>query len=365
MSLSLTKNLTGIKGVNPGPEISGIGISLPEKIVTNNQLIKDYLKDPLGTDDEWIQQRVGVRERRFCEPGQGASFHGLKAAQNALQMSKIAPVDLDLIIVATVTPDYGCGFPSTACLIQKGLGAVNAGAVDVNAACSSLVYALNQGYNYIKSGLGKKVLVVGTEVMSSICNWHDRGTCIIFGDAAGAIVLENSGEDAFKLFDLGADGNYAELITMPGGGSRTPMTHQLIAEQANTIHMDGQAVFKIICPLMVEKIQQALKKANLTNQDIDLLIPHQANIRINEFIRKGLGVSSEKTINNIDRYGNTTSASVILCLYEALMSGKCPEGSLVVMATFGAGMTWAIVIVRTSFNWPHLKIVEQQIIEED
>lgn len=364
MSLCLTKNLTGKMGINPSPEITGIGISVPEKVVTNDDLIKNYLLDPLSSDDQWIRDRVGVCERRYCEPGQGASYHGLRAAQQSLEMARVAPENLDLIIVATVTPDYGCDFPSTACLIQKELGAFNAGAYDINAACSSLVYGLSQGYGYIKSGLGKKVLVIGTDVMTSICNWHDRGTCVIFGDAAGALVLEDSGIDAFKYIELGADGRFANLITMPGGGSLAPMNHQLVEEKANTLRMDGQAVFKKICPFMVDKIQAALKKAGYTADEIDLLILHQANLRITEFIRKGIGVPPEKTISNIDRYGNTTSASVILCLYEALMSGKCPEGSLVLMAVFGAGMTWAIVIFRTSFNWPHLEIVKQQITNE-
>lgn len=320
--------------------IIGMGSYVPDKIVTNKDLEKI-----VETSDEWIASRTGIRERRIAEPDMATSDMATKAAERALADAGVSPEEIDLIIVGTATPDMF--FPSVACLVQANLKAINAAAFDLTAGCSGFVYSLVTASQFIKSGLYKKVLVIGAETLSKILDWTDRNTCVLFGDGAGAAVLAATESGCGILgVDLGADGAGGDLLKLPAGGSRNPATAETINQRMHFVHMNGNEVFKFAVKIMGETALKALHQAGLKHEDIDCLIPHQANIRIIQSAAKRLQLPMEKVFVNVDKYGNTSAASIPIALEEALHSGKIKKGDIVVLVGFGAGLTWASCVIK-------------------
>jgi 3-oxoacyl-[acyl-carrier-protein] synthase-3 len=321
--------------------ITGVGMSFPERRLTNADLEK-----MVDTNDAWIVERTGIRERRIVEPGVGASFHGAKAAEAALEHAGLKPTDIDLIIVPTVTPDML--FPATACIIQQMLGATNAWGYDMEAACSGFVFALQNARAQVEAGYARRVLVVGTEVMSAITDYEDRNTCILFGDGAGAVVVESIDPARVGIIDaiLKVDGTGVDLLKMDGGGSRMPASHASVDAGAHFVYQEGREVYKYAVKGMAGITAEIVEKNGFTGRDIDLFVPHQANIRIMEAAQRRLGLEDSQVGVTIDRFGNTTSASIPSCLKVALDEGRLQEGSLVVVTSFGAGFTWGSVILR-------------------
>lgn len=320
--------------------ITGIGSAIPDKVITNDDLSKI-----VDTSDEWIRTRTGIRERRIVEDDIATSDLCTEAAIKALEDAKVDPKDIDLIIVATVTPDMA--FPSTACIVQKNLGATNAAAFDMSVGCSGFLYGLATGTNFIKAGAYKKVLVIGAEVLSKIMDWEDRSTCVLFGDGAGACVLERCEEGLGILsYNLGADGENGHFLTQPAGGSRMPASIETVNNRLHYIHMDGREVFKFAVRVMEKASIEALKEADMELEDIDFLIPHQANIRIINSAAKRLKVPKDRVYINLDRYGNMSSASIPIALEEAYREGLINKGDNILMVAFGAGLTWASVILK-------------------
>lgn len=320
--------------------ITGVGKYIPEDVLTNQDLSK-----MVDTSDEWIMERTGIRERRIAKSNIAASDLGTKAAKEALYDADLKPEDIDLIIVATTTPDHA--FPSTACIIQKNLGLINAGAFDLSAACSGFVYGLATGSSFISSGAYKRILVVGSEVFSRVINWEDRNTCILFGDGAGACVLERC-EDGYGIlsFDLGADGNGSNSLIIPAGGSRMPATKETVEQKLHSVEMDGKEVFKFGARILEKATRNALEKADLTIKDLDFLVPHQANIRIIDSAAKKLKINNEKLCINLDKYGNMSSASIPVALEEADKENKIKKGDIIVLVGFGAGLTWGSMAIK-------------------
>lgn len=299
----------------------------------------------VDTSDEWIVTRTGIRERRMADPGMATSDLALPAAQRALASAGVEPEELDLIVVATVTPDMF--FPATACIVQDALGARNAGAYDLSAGCSGFVYALDQAVHGVRTGTYEKVLVIGADVLTRIVDFTDRSTCVLFGDAAGAVVVGPVREGYGVLSTVvGADGSGGPKLCVPGGGSRLPLTPDA-DPKARFIHMAGNDVFKFAVRIMGEAARQAVDRAGLGSvDDIDLFIPHQANIRIIDAAVERLKIDRDRVFVNVDRYGNTSAASVPVALDEALQEGRVREGDHLLMVGFGAGLTWASAVVR-------------------
>lgn len=320
-------------------KIVGLGKYLPPKILTNLDLEKR-----VDTSDEWITTRTGIKERRIVEKGEPASSLAFKASQEALKRAGMKAKDLDLIIVATITPDTQ--FPSTACYLQNALKASKAAAFDISAACAGFVYGLASGWQFIKGGLYENILVVGAEVLSSITDWNDRSTCILFGDGAGAAVLTRTSKSGILSAYLGADGSQSDILILPGGGSRHPASFESVKEGLHYMKMKGNELFRIAVRIMVQAAKKALDEARLQASDIDVLIPHQANIRIINAVRKRLNISSDKTYLNISRYGNMSSASSAIALCEAWEEGKLKKDSIVVLDTFGGGLVWGSCVIR-------------------
>ena len=319
--------------------IAGTGSYVPERVLTNRDLER-----MVATSDAWIVDRTGIRERRIAAPGEACSDLGVRAAELALQAAGVDAAELDLILVATCTGD--APLPSTACIIQHRLGAVRAAACDLGAACCGFVYALAVGDAYVKTGF-RHVLVVGAEVMSMITDWTDRNTCVIFGDGAGAVVLTaEEGERGILSSHLHSDGSLWELICVPGGGSRIPPSEKMLAEGLQYMKMKGNETFKVAVKTLEDSAREALSANNLSMEDLDLYVPHQANARIISAVAARLGLPMEKVVLNMDRYGNTSAASIPLALDEAVRAGRVGEGSLVMMAAFGSGLTWASSLVR-------------------
>ncbi|MEC4687653.1 MAG: beta-ketoacyl-ACP synthase III [Nitrospirota bacterium] len=319
--------------------IAGTGSYVPERVLTNRDLER-----MVATSDAWIVDRTGIRERRIAAPGEACSDLGVRAAEVALQAAGVDAAELDLILVATCTGD--APLPSTACIIQHRLGAVRAAACDLGAACCGFVYALAVGDAYVKTGF-RHVLVVGAEVMSMITDWTDRNTCVIFGDGAGAVVLTaEEGERGILSSHLHSDGSLWELICVPGGGSRIPPSEKMLAERLQYMKMKGNETFKVAVKTLEDSAREALSANNLSVEDLDLYVPHQANARIISAVAARLGLPMEKVVLNMDRYGNTSAASIPLALDEAVRAGRVGEGSLVMMAAFGSGLTWASSLVR-------------------
>lgn len=320
--------------------IIGIGTYVPEKIVTNKDLEKI-----VDTDDEWIVDRTGIKERRIAEEGVATSDLATRAAQNALADAGISANDIDLIIVATATPDMF--FPSVACIVQDNLKASKAAAFDLAAGCSGFVYGLVVGTQFIKAGLYKKILVIGAETLSRILDWTDRNTCVLFGDGAGAVVLGETEPGCGILgTHLGADGAGGDLLKLPAGGSRSPASAETVSNKQHFVHMNGNEVFKFATKIMGEAAVKALENAGLTASDVDVLIPHQANIRIIQSAAKRLKMPADKVIINVDRYGNTSAASIPIALEEAVKTNKVKKGDIIVLVGFGAGLTWASCVIK-------------------
>ncbi len=319
--------------------ILGLGIGLPEKIVSNKDLEKI-----VDTTDEWITTRTGIKERRIASPGETALSFSIKAGREALENAGISPEDLDLIIVATVTPDMI--FPATACLLQDALNAGSAAAFDLEAGCSGFVYGMALASQFINTGSYKKILVVGAEVLSRITDWEDRNTCVLFGDGAGAAVIGQVEQGGILAFEMGSDGGGGDFLKMPAGGGAIPATEESLAQKLHYIKMDGNQVFKFAVKAMARSARLVAEKANIPIEDIDLFIPHQANIRIIETSAKRLKIPEKKVFMNLEKYGNTSAASIPIALYEALKQKQIKKGDRVLLVGFGAGLTWASVILE-------------------
>lgn len=320
--------------------IIGLGTYLPEKIMTNKDL-----ENIVDTSDEWIVSRTGIRERRIASTDMATSDLATRAAEKALIDAGITADEIDLIIVATATPDMS--FPSTACLVQANLKASNAAAFDLAAGCSGFVYGIVTGSQFIKAGLYKKVLVIGAETLSKILDWTDRNTCVLFGDGAGAAVLAET-ESGYGIIgaQLGADGSGGDLLKLPAGGSRNPASAETVTQRMHFVHMNGNEVFKFAVKIMGEAAINALEQAGLSANDVDCLIPHQANNRIIQSAAKRLKLPMDKVIVNVDKYGNTSAASIPIALEEAVHGGKIKQGDIVVLVGFGAGLTWASAVIK-------------------
>ncbi len=321
--------------------ITGVGMSFPEKRLTNADLEK-----MVETNDEWIVERTGIKERRIAAPGTGASVHGAKAAEQALEHAGITPGDVDMIIVPTVTPDMV--FPPTAGLIQEKIGAKNAWGFDLEGACSGFIFALQNARAQIEAGHAKRVLVIGTEVMSTLVDYQDRNTCILFGDGAGAVVVEEIDEERVGIIDAlnRLDGSGAKHLNMAGGGSLNPPSVETVAQGMHTLYQEGREVYKYAVKGMAGITAEIVKKNGFTGSDVDLFVPHQANIRIIEAAQRRVGLEDRQVCITIDRFGNTTSASIPSALRVALDEGRLKEGHLVVLCAFGAGFTWGSTLLR-------------------
>lgn len=319
--------------------IAGTGSYAPTRVLTNADLER-----MVATSDEWIRERTGIRERRIAATGEACSDLAVQAGRRALTAAGVAAADLDMILVATCTGDFP--LPATACLVQHQLGATKAGACDLSAACCGFVYALSVADAYIKTGM-RHVLVIGSEVMSAITDWTDRNTCVLFGDGAGAVVLSGSdGERGILSTDLRSDGTLCELIMVPGGGSRTPPSEKVIMERLHNIKMKGNETFKVAVRTLEEIARTTLSANHFRVEDLDLYVPHQANVRILRAVMERLGLPIEKVLLNLDRYGNTSAASIPIALDEAVREGRIKDGSLVMLGAFGAGLTWASAMIR-------------------
>ncbi len=321
--------------------IKGVGVALPDKVVTNSDLEKI-----VETSDEWIRIRTGIKERRIVDDDTAASDIGAQAGLDALKNADVNPEDVDLIITATVTPDMF--FPSTGCVIQRKMGIHDSPAFDISAGCSGFVYALSIASAYIEAGIYENILVIGTETLSKILDWTDRSTCVIFGDGAGAVLLQPVEEGGILSTHIGADGRGDNLLEVPAGGSRIPITEDVLNKRLQYIKMAGNEVFKFAVRVMEEASVAALKKAGLTTKDVNILIPHQANIRIIKAAARRLYLPEESIITNLDKYGNTSAASIPIALCEAFHSGKISKGDIVVLVGFGAGLTWGASVVKWS-----------------
>ena len=327
-----------------GVRIAGIGRYAPAGVLTNQDLER-----LVETSDEWIVQRTGMRRRHIAAPDQATSDLAVPAALAALDAAGKQPKDIDVIIVATATPDYL--FPATACLVGNRLGVAGTPAFDISIACSGFVYATTTAASLIRGGLYKTALVIGAETLSKIVDYSDRGTCVLFGDGAGAAVLERSDEDCFLGASLGADGADPTLLYLPGGGSRTPFSSlngEFAAQRLGYVHMQGQSVFKVAVNMMAASTTAALAQAGLSPDDVDFIVPHQANSRIIDATVKMLKLPPEKCIVNIEEYGNTSSASIPLALADAVASGRVKDGNIVVLVAFGGGLSWGANVWRWS-----------------
>lgn len=320
--------------------IIGTGSYVPEKELTNLEL-----EEMVDTTDEWIKTRTGISKRRIADAETATSDLATKAAQIAIKDAGLLPEDIDLIIVATVTPDMS--FPSTACIVQKNIGAKKAAAFDLEAACSGFIYGITVGEQFIKSGIYKNILVIGAETLSKILNWKDRNTCVLFGDGAGAAVLSQVDEGYGMLAStLGADGASGDYLTQPAGGSRIPASLETVENNLHYVQMDGSEVFKFAVRIMAKSALQATENSGLKIEDIDYMIPHQANIRIIESAAKRLNISMDKVYVNLNNYGNMSAASVPVALDEAVRKGKIKRDDIVSLVAFGGGLTWGSSIIK-------------------
>jgi 3-oxoacyl-[acyl-carrier-protein] synthase-3 len=320
--------------------IAGVGSYVPERILTNADLEKI-----VDTTDEWITTRTGIRERRMAAENEATSDMAAKAAVRAMESAGVSAESIDLIIVATITPDMQ--FPSVACLVQHKIGARNAAAFDLEAACSGFIYALEVGQQFIMSHTYDTVLVIGAEKLSSIIDWTDRNTCVLFGDGAGAVILQNRPNSHGLLTAcMGSDGSKADLLCMPGGGSRIPASPDSVSSRLHYLRMDGRETYKNAVVAMYTAAQEALRRCELSVDKIDCIIPHQANRRIIEAVADRLGTGMDKVYVNVDRFGNTSAASVAIALDEAVRTGRIQRGDLLLLLVFGAGLTWGAAVIE-------------------
>jgi 3-oxoacyl-[acyl-carrier-protein] synthase-3 len=321
--------------------ITGMGSYLPPNLITNPDLEKI-----VDTSDEWITTRTGIKERRFCGDETQCSDMAVAASQRALEMARVKPEEIDLVLVGTVTPDYR--LPSAACIVQKKMGLTNAAAMDIAAACAGFLHGLSMADAFIKAGQFKKIIVIGTEKLTSVTDYTDRNTCVLFGDGAGAALVEpcqNEKRGILSTF-LKSDGRYDRLLWIPEGGSKVPIQSINNGDQHYYIEMNGNEVFKHAVRQMEDASRRVIKAAGLTVNDVSVMIPHQANIRIMQLTAKRLGIAEEKVFVNIEKYGNTSSASVPIALDEAIRSGRIKEGDVVLMTAFGGGLTWAAALIK-------------------
>ena len=325
-------------------KISALGTYVPPRLLTNEDLEK-----MVETSHDWIVERTGIRERHIVDDGVATSDLAVEAAKRALEQRGITANDLEAILVATVTPDMF--FPSTACLVQHKIGAKNVWGFDLSAACSAFVYAMQAGAQFVSTGAHKKVMVIGADVMSSIIDYTDRATCVIFGDGAGAVILEPAEDDSVGLIDFmhEIDGSGGCALYMPGGGSLHPSTHETVDKKMHYVHQDGQAVFKYAVRKQTELCEKLLQRNGLKASDIKAFIPHQANKRIISASAERLGLAPESVIVNIDRYGNTTAATIPLAMDTARHEGKLKKGDLVMLASVGAGFTTGAALLRWAY----------------
>jgi len=325
-------------------KITGVAGYVPPRVVTNAELEKR-----VDTNDEWIRTRTGIRERRYADPGVAASHLGTEAARKLLAHKNLDPEEIELIVVASVTPDMF--FPATACLIQDRLGAKNAWGFDLSAACSGFAYALTVGAQFVGAGTHKKVLVIGSDVMTSILDFTDRATCVLFGDGAGAVLLEPATSDSEGILDFShdVDGSGGCCLYMPGGGSLHPATHETVEKRMHYVHQEGQQVFKYAVRRMCDLSAQLLERNGFTSNDLTLVVPHQANLRIIRAMQQRLGVDDSKVMVNIDRYGNTTAGTIPLGLMDALAEKRLKKGDLVLLVAVGAGYTSGSVLLRWAY----------------
>jgi 3-oxoacyl-[acyl-carrier-protein] synthase-3 len=325
--------MIGAAGTGPAVSITGLGCYVPDRVVTNDELAQH-----VDTSNEWIMERTGIRERRMAAPEQALSDLALPAAQAALADAGVEAKDIDLLLVATVTADFA--FPSTAALLANTLGAVDAAAYDLSAGCTGFMYGIAQAYAMLASGLAKRALVIGGDVLSKILDWNDRSTLVLFGDGAGAVVLEPVPERGFLGFELGADGGGGESLWLPGSGSRA------FEDPEKYVKMNGREVFKFATRVLVQSAEELLEQCGTSIDDVDVYVPHQANVRIIDHATRKLGVPSEKVVVNVDRYGNTSSGSIPLALADAAADGRLRPGKLVLMTGMGAGLTWGSALIR-------------------
>ncbi len=320
--------------------VTGWGKAVPNKILTNHDLEK-----MVDTSDEWIVSRTGIHERRIVSDHESTSTLALHAAQEALQPTTLDPVDIQLIIVASASPDHF--FPATACLVQDGLGAINAGAFDLSAACTGFIFALNMAAQAIRTGSLDNAIVIGAEALSRIVNWEDRNTCILFGDGAGAFVLQASDKPGGILSCImRSDGSGGDLLSLPAGGSRIPTTQETLDKKLHLIQMNGREIFRFATRVMASSTREAIQIAGLDLDDIELIVPHQANRRILEAAARGLHVTMDRIMMDIDKYGNTSSASIPLAVCDAMDQGRIHPGDHLVLVGFGAGLTWGALVMQ-------------------
>jgi 3-oxoacyl-[acyl-carrier-protein] synthase-3 len=332
-----------IAQANGSISITGIGAYAPERVLTN-----DDLSQMMETSDEWIVERTGIRERRIAAEDQALSDLALPAAREALERAGVDPATVDLVIVATVTPDMA--FPSSAAILADELGSPDAAAYDLSAGCTGFMYAVAQAYGMLAGGLARRALVVGGDVLSRILDWSDRRTAVLFGDGAGAVVLDRVSEGGFLGFELGADGSGGPQLYLPAGGSRAPATAETVADKRHFVQMNGREVYKFATRVLISSAEKVLEECGRTVDDVDVYIPHQANIRIIDHAAEKLGIPKEKIVVNVERYGNTSSGSIPLALADAQADGRLREGALVLMTGMGAGLTWGSGLIEWTEN---------------
>ena len=328
-----------IAKANGAISITGLGAYAPEHVVTN-----DDLAEMMDTSDEWIVERTGIRERRVAADDQALSDLALPASREALEQADVDPSTVDLVIVATVTPDMA--FPSAGAILADELGAPDAAAYDLSAGCTGFMYAIAQAYGMLAGGLSRRALVVGGDVLSRIVDWSDRGTAVLFGDGAGAVVLDRVSEGGFLGFELGADGSGGPQLYLPGGGSRAPATAETVAEKKHFVQMNGREVFKFATRVLVTSAEKVLAECGKSVDEVDVYVPHQANVRIIDHAAEKLGIPKEKIVVNVERYGNTSSGSIPLALADAEAEGRLVDGALVLMTGMGAGLTWGSGLIE-------------------
>jgi 3-oxoacyl-[acyl-carrier-protein] synthase-3 len=324
--------------------IAGTGSYVPERVLTNAELEK-----MVDTSDEWITTRTGIKERRIAAPNENTSDMAAEAARRAMAMAGVTAADIDLVIVATVTADTF--FPSTACWVQAKIGALNAVCFDVSAACSGFLYAMQIGRHFLNTGNRKTVLIIGADKLSSIVNWQDRNTCVLFGDGAGAAILrrrsaEPTDEPRILSCVMGSDGRLSDILAVPGGGSACPITEKNVHERLNTIRMEGREVYRHAVVAMTNASERALAVAGITAADVALIIPHQANVRIIEAIASRLRIDQSRAFINLHKYGNTSAAAIAIALDEANRQGVLRKGGIALLVAFGAGLTWAAAVIK-------------------
>ena len=323
--------------------ITAIGKYVPKKNITNYDFEKK-----IDTSHEWIVSRTGIKERRQAAKGEASVYMGTQAAKEIIKSRKINPEEIDAIIVATITPDMF--FPSCACLIQKEIGAINAWGFDLSAACSGFVFALETASNMIQSNKYKKIIIIGVDTMSSILDYNDRNTSVLFGDGAGSVLVEPSKENGIFDSSMKMDGNGGKFLYIPGGGSLNPSTKKTVEENLHYVKQDGATVFKRAVKGMADITLEIMKKNNLTSEDVDLFIAHQANKRIIDLVAKKLNIQDDKVFINIDKYANTTAATIPIALYDAFKSKKLKNNHNLLISTFGAGFTWGSIYMKWNIN---------------